>query len=81
MKNLSVVEEKIFGFLRKAMRLNAQQIKPLFEQLLYELKPLEKSSTANRAFMYLDIISWLESKLSNVPVQEIIRKKYLEAIS
>jgi hypothetical protein len=31
--------------------------------------------------MYLDIISWLESKLSNVPVQEIIRKKYLEAIS
>jgi hypothetical protein len=80
MKNLSVVEEKIFGFLRKAMRLNAQQIRPLFEQLLLELKPLEKSSTANRAFMYLDIISWLESKLSNVPVQEIIRKKYQEAI-
>ncbi len=80
MKNLSVVEEKIFGFLRKAMRLNAQQIRPLFEQLLLELKPLEKSSTANRAFMYLDIISWLESKLSHVPVQEIIRKKYQVAI-
>jgi hypothetical protein len=78
MKNLSTVEEKIFGFLRKALRLNPQQIKPLFDQLLTELKPLEKSNTANRAFMYLDIISWLESKLSNEPVQLIIRRKYLQ---
>jgi hypothetical protein len=78
MKNLSVVEEKIFGFLRKALRLTPQQIKPLFQQLLTELKPLEKSNTANRAFMYLDIISWLESKLSNEPVQLVIRRKYLQ---
>jgi hypothetical protein len=30
--------------------------------------------------MYLDIISWLESKLANEPVQHIIRQKYLSAI-
>jgi hypothetical protein len=30
--------------------------------------------------MYLDIISWLESKLSDEPVQQVIRKKYLTAI-
>jgi hypothetical protein len=30
---------------------------------------------ATRAFAYLDIISWLESKLGNVPVGEIIRQK------
>lgn len=80
MQNLSVVEEKIFGFLRQAMRLNAKEIQPLFEQLLQELKPLEKSNTDNRAFMYLDIISWLESKLAKEPVQHIIRQKYLSAI-
>jgi len=80
MQNLSVVEEKIFGFLRQAMRLNPKEIQPLFEQLLRDLKPLEKSNTANRAFMYLDIISWLESKLANEPVQHIIRRKYLSAI-
>jgi tetratricopeptide (TPR) repeat protein len=80
MKNLSIVEEKIFAFLRQALRLTPKQIKPLFASLLSELKPLEKSNTGNRAFMYLDIISWLESKLSDEPVQQVIRKKYLTAI-
>jgi tetratricopeptide (TPR) repeat protein len=80
MKNLSIVEEKIFAFLRQALRLTPKQIKPLFASLLTELKPLEKSNTGNRAFMYLDIISWLESKLSDEPVQQVIRKKYLTAI-
>jgi hypothetical protein len=27
--------------------------------------------------MYLDIISWLESRIRNVPVQEVIRERYL----
>jgi hypothetical protein len=25
--------------------------------------------------MYLDFISWLDSKIENVPVQEVIRRK------
>ena len=80
LNNLSIVEEKIFGFLQSAFRLSPKQLKPKFESLLSELRPLEKSTTGNRAFMYLDIISWLESKIANQPVQEIIRKKYLAAI-
>ena len=32
-----------------------------------------------RAFLYLDIISWLESKIENKPVGEVIRQKYLES--
>jgi tetratricopeptide (TPR) repeat protein len=79
MNNLSIVEEKIFSFLQSAFRFSAKQLKPKFELLLSELKPLEKSSTGNRAFMYLDIISWLESKIVSRPVQEIIRQKYLTA--
>ena len=27
--------------------------------------------------MYLDMISWLESKIKQVPVQDVIREKYL----
>ncbi|NDA61922.1 MAG: hypothetical protein EBX50_07760 [Chitinophagia bacterium] len=77
MNNLSVVEEKIFGFLQSAFRFSPKQLRTKFEILLSELKPLEKSNTGNRAFMYLDIISWLESKIEQIPVQEIIRKKYL----
>jgi len=80
MQNLSTVEEEIFGFLRKSFRLSPKQLKPQFETLLATLKPLEKSRLESRAFMYLDIISWLESKINNVPVQTIIRQKYLDAL-
>lgn len=80
MNNLSVVEEKIFGFLQSAFRFSPKQLRTKFESLLTELKPLEKSNTGNRTFMYLDIISWLESKIEQKPVQEIIRNKYLAMV-
>ncbi|MES2003954.1 MAG: hypothetical protein V4450_05490 [Bacteroidota bacterium] len=79
MQNLSTVEEAVFGFLRKSFSLSPKQLKPQFENLLAILKPLEKSGMESRAFMYLDIISWLESKITNQPVQNIIRQKYLDA--
>jgi len=40
-----------------------------------ELKKYEDHPYEKRAFLYLDIISWLESHLENKPVAEIIRKK------
>jgi hypothetical protein len=46
-------------------------------ELLEKLKAYEKSRFETRAFMYLDIISWLESKIRHVPVQDVIREKYL----
>ncbi len=79
MENLSTVEEKIFAFLRNSFRLTPRQLKPQFETLLQTLKPLEKNRLESRAFMYLDIISWLESKIDQKPVQDIIRQKFLDA--
>jgi hypothetical protein len=77
MQNLSVVEEEIFRFLRNTFRLRPGNLKRQFENLLQDLKQLEKNRTEARAFAYLDIISWLESKIRNVPVQDVIREKYL----
>jgi hypothetical protein len=77
MENLSVVEEEMFRFLRNSLRLSPRQLKPEFEKLLNKLKQYEKSSSEARAFAYLDIISWLESKIQNVPVQNVIREKFL----
>lgn len=81
MQNLSTVEEKIFSFLRSSFSLSPKQLKPQFERLLEELKPLERSRDESRAFMYLDIISWLESKIHNQHVQDVIREKYVKAVS
>ncbi len=77
MENLSLVEEEIFKFLRKSFKLTPKQLKPEFEKLLEKLRAYEKNRFETRAFVYLDIISWLESKIRNVPVQDIIREKFL----
>ena len=76
MQNLSLVEEEMFKFLRKSFYLSARKLKPEFEKLLNIIRQLETSKFETRAFAYLDIISWLESKVSEKPVEEIIRGKY-----
>ena len=80
MENLSIVEKEIFSFIRRSFRLSPGSLKPEFENLLEKLRQLQKNHTEARAFAYLDIISWLESKIRNVPVQDVIREKYLNTI-
>ena len=77
MESLSLVEEAIFKFLRKAFLVTTDRLKPEFSKLLEKLKAYEKSRFETRAFMYLDVISWLESKIQGVPMQDVIREKYL----
>ena len=78
MKTLSTVETKIFGFLRKVFTLSKKEIKQHFNLLLEELKPLENNPLESRSFLYLDILSWLESKITEVPVQDVIAQKFLQ---
>jgi tetratricopeptide (TPR) repeat protein len=76
MQNLSVVEEEIFKFIRRSFSVTVRNIRPELEKLLMKLKKVEDSHFETRAFVYLDIISWLESKLESTPVQDVIRKKF-----
>lgn len=75
MENLGPVEEDVFKFLQRSFSLTPSQLKPEFQKLFNKLKQYKDDRIASRAFAYLDIISWLESKLNNVPVGEIIRQK------
>ena len=77
MENLSLVEEEVFRFLRKSFSLSPGKLKPEFEKLLEKLKQQQNNRFETRAFLYLDIISWLESKIEGVPVQDVRRRKYL----
>lgn len=76
MQNFTVIEEKVFQFLRSTFHLSARQLKPHLQQLLEEIKGLEKNRYETRAFAYLDIISWLESKVYNKPMHQVIGEKY-----
>jgi hypothetical protein len=75
MQNLSVVEKEIFRFLQQAFRMNRTQIRRGLEQLRAKLARYEANPLESRSFMYLDFVSWLDSKIDNVPVQEVIRRK------
>ncbi len=77
MENLSKVEEEMFAFLRRSFHVGAHALKPEFEKLLIQLKKYEGNPLESRAFVYLDVISWLESKISGVNVEAVIREKYL----
>jgi hypothetical protein len=78
MKNLSVVEEEIFKFLRKSFTLRPSQVIPAFKALKEKLERYQGNPLETRSFMYLDIISWLESKIQQVPVQQVRRQKFLQ---
>jgi len=73
-----MVEEEVFRFLRKSLHISNNMLHEEFKRLLEKLKQQQENPYATRAFFYLDIISWLESKIHHVPVQDVIRRKFLE---
>jgi hypothetical protein len=79
MKNLTVVEEEMFRFLRSSFKLSARQLKPELEKFLQNIKHLERNRFETRSFAYLDVISWLESKVYSKPISTIIHDKYLQS--
>jgi RNase P/RNase MRP subunit POP5 len=48
--------------------------------LLKQLRTLQHVRYEQRAFVYFDIISWLESKIHNRAVGDVIREKALKRI-
>ncbi|XZF16312.1 hypothetical protein ACTHGU_09245 [Chitinophagaceae bacterium MMS25-I14] len=78
MKNLSVIEEEIFRFIRRSFSLSPDKMVPAFAALKEKLKRYEGSPLETRSFMYLDIVAWLESKIQKIPVQDVRRARFLE---
>jgi hypothetical protein len=76
MENLTVIEEEMFKFLRQSFHISRHKLKAELENFLHKIKQYEKSRFETRAFAYLDIISWVEAKVYNKTMSEIIGEKY-----
>ena len=76
MNDLNSVQEEVLLFLRKLPQTNEDQIARKFKKLHSKLIDLQKKPYQKRAFLYLDIISWLDSKMQNTTIQEVIRAKF-----
>ncbi|MDF1696099.1 MAG: hypothetical protein P1U56_09720 [Saprospiraceae bacterium] len=72
MGELEKVHAEIFRFVRRTPRMSEATIIDEFKQLRDKLIVIEKERFEKRPFLYLDIISWLESKIKNVSMVEAI---------
>ncbi|WP_290697376.1 hypothetical protein [Lacinutrix sp.] len=80
MNDLHEVQKEMIKFIKSLQDIYPQDLKNAFRTLRDSLKKYEDHPFERRAFLYLDIISWLESKIDNKPVSTIIRDKYLKKI-
>ncbi len=77
MEDLHRAQKEMLFFLRRLPQIPEQSLNEAFRELLTTFKRLRTDPYEKRPFLYLDIISWLESKINQVPVQEVIRHKRL----
>ncbi len=76
MEDLYEVQIEFIKFLRGLGDIFPNQVKGEFKKLHKKLKEYENDPYQSRAFLYLDIISWLESKIENRPIGDIVREKF-----
>jgi len=76
MEDLYEVQKEFIKFLRGLGDIYPQDVKAEFIKLHKKLKQFEDDPYQSRAFLYLDIISWLESKIENKPVGLVISNKF-----
>ncbi|HVD98579.1 MAG TPA: hypothetical protein VNB90_10275 [Cytophagaceae bacterium] len=79
--DLHFFQKYILGFLKNLnTNLSNKDLIDRFQKLKMQLVPLVNSDFEKRAFIYFDIISWLESKIEKRSVQEIIQNKFKEKV-
>ncbi|AOW10071.1 hypothetical protein [Flavobacterium gilvum] len=75
MNDLHEVQKEIIRFLKNLSNLYPSDIKKEFIKMRARFIELEEKTYEKRAFLYLDIISWLESKIENKKISDIIKEK------
>jgi hypothetical protein len=70
----------LIQFIRNLGSVYPQDLKLKFKELYDELKPLEEDYYERRSFLYLDILSWLESHISGKPLEMVVAEKNAIAV-
>ncbi len=81
MNDMHEVQREMLSFLKRLNTIYADHLKDELKILYERLKPYETHPYERRTFYYLDVLSWLESKITGKSVGEIIRRKFRESTS
>jgi len=75
MENLQEVQKEFIATIKGLGNVYPHQINKEFKKIHARLKKFEDHPYEKRAFLYLDILSWLESKIEHKPVAQVIKEK------
>lgn len=76
MNDQQQVQKEIFNFLRKSGKITPDELKGEFVALHDRLEKLYENQYERRPFLYLDILSYLKSRIDNRPVDEVVKDKF-----
>ena len=76
-KQLNAFQKEIMNFLRICARLPEANIKNELQNLREALYIVAQDKFEQRPFFYFDVISWLDSKLTNKTISEVISERGL----
>jgi hypothetical protein len=80
--DLHYYQNRILKFLKRLNVIHTgDELVNAYKELRDQLIPLETNPYEKRAFVYFDIISWLESKIEKRQVKEIIKEKAMRKIA
>ncbi len=78
MNDQQQMQVTILKFLRSLGAIAPADIKAGFIDLREKLLAIAANPYERRPFLYLDILSWLESKIENLPVQEVMKRRAVQ---
>ena len=76
MRDMTEMKDVLLSFFKSFGNINAIDLKKEMKILYERLKPYEKHPYERRTFYYIDILSWLESKISDKSMGQIVREKF-----
>ena len=75
MKDVQQVQREILNFLRRSAYMDRGDMKDDFSSLKNKFEKIFNNRFERRPFLYLDLLSWLESKIEDMPVAEVVRRR------
>ena len=75
MKQTTKTQKKTIAFFEEIREVFPSEQKMVYENFLQKLIKEVENPFNKRNFVYLDLTSWVESKIRNIPVVEVIKEK------
>ena len=79
MNDMHAVQKEMIAFLKKLNTMYAADFKKELKVLYNKLLPYESHAYERRPFLYLDVLSWLESKIRDKDIESIIQEKFTKS--